>query len=238
MSGEQTGRRGHRQLVDGLLDAAWLRVQLNPLERYRSRGPFEPAGVAGALGLAPGDLLAQRAAIEHVLGDHAASLDPPVDAIWPDAPRESGLEQTGADASATLISLAVELADAIGERKYVTRGKGLDPLTRDAVLRDLGRLLDERATLQLPGGCGEPGPDHRLGNQPRSQKLRPDRDPGSRARRNRRRGRQDSRQTPLLPEGQVVGNDRCHEQRHDADPDPLPSGEHRPGSGRRGARSL
>ena len=57
---------------------------------------------------------------------------------------KSGLEQAGADASATLISLAVELADAIGERKYVTR-EGLDPLIRDAVLRDLGRLLDERA---------------------------------------------------------------------------------------------
>jgi hypothetical protein len=145
MSGEQTGRRGHRQLVDGLLDAAWLRVQLGPLERYRSRGPFEPASVAGALGLAPGDLLAlERAAIEHVLGDHAASLDPPNDARWPDAPRESALEQAGADASATLISLAVELADAIGEREYVTR-EGLDPLIREAVGRDLGRLLDERA---------------------------------------------------------------------------------------------
>jgi hypothetical protein len=32
-----------------------------------------------------------------------------------------GLEQAGADASATLSSLAVELADAIGEREYVTR---------------------------------------------------------------------------------------------------------------------
>jgi hypothetical protein len=56
---------------------------------------------------------------------------------------KSGLEQAGADASATLISLAVELADAIGEREYVTR-EGL-PLIREAVGRDLGRLVDERA---------------------------------------------------------------------------------------------
>jgi hypothetical protein len=36
-------------------------------------------------------------------------------------------DHRGRTPSATLISLAVELADAIGEREYVTR-EGLDPL--------------------------------------------------------------------------------------------------------------
>jgi hypothetical protein len=86
----------------------------------------------------------ERAAIAHVLAGQDLSLEAAPDAAWSDAPRESSLEQSGADAASTLISLAVELALVIGERQYASR-EGLEPLIREAVGRDLGRLFDERA---------------------------------------------------------------------------------------------
>jgi hypothetical protein len=137
MSADSTSNRrtDRERIVAGLLDAAWNRVRLGPLERHRSRGPFDPGTVAGALGLAPGDLLAcERSAVENGPFDDDASVEELLG---------SRLALAGADAAATLIALAVELAWAIDERRFTSR-EGLEPLVQEAIDRNLAALgLDE-----------------------------------------------------------------------------------------------
>ena len=153
--------RSHRQIADDLLDAAWRRVgYYGPVERHRSRGPFDPGSIRGALGLAYMDLVVlERAAFEHVLYEHGITF------VEDDRPRPAHLEETGADAASTLISLAVDLAQAINEPEYTTR-EGLDPLIREAVARGLGQLLDERPPYSYLAAAESVGriTDHAIGH--------------------------------------------------------------------------
>lgn len=64
------------QLITELLEAAWLRVERGPLERERSRGPFDVQSLGGAAALAGADLLpCERYAQAQQLPDENASIE-------------------------------------------------------------------------------------------------------------------------------------------------------------------
>jgi len=93
------GRRGVREeLITGLLEAAWLRVEHGPLERERERGPFEVESLGGSAALATGDLLVcERHAHIQELPEEDASVEELLD---------TPLARHGADAASSLIALA------------------------------------------------------------------------------------------------------------------------------------
>lgn len=117
-------------LYDELLDAAWTRVLVGPIDRERHRGPFSIDSVAGTLALAPVDLI--------VLQQEAnrAELYPLADDV--DELVQRPLALLAADALSTLLSLARALARAIGKPELATREE-LDRLIAEEIdLKDLG----------------------------------------------------------------------------------------------------
>jgi hypothetical protein len=131
------GRRGVREeLITGLLEAAWLRVEHGPLERERERGPFEVESLGGSAALATGDLLVcERHAHIQELPEEDASVEELLD---------SPLARHGADAASSLIALARALAWSIGQPRTASR-EGLGLLLSKAISRDLDTLSFDTA---------------------------------------------------------------------------------------------
>jgi len=113
-----------RAIYAELLDAAWTRVEAGPVERERRRGPFGVDSVAEALGLAAVDLI--------VLQKEAAraELYPFSDDV--DELLRRPLALLAADALSTLLSLARELAYAIGKPELASREQ-LDRLISEQI---------------------------------------------------------------------------------------------------------
>jgi hypothetical protein len=119
------------QLIAGLLEAAWLRVEHGPLERERPRGPFDLESLGGSAALAAVDLVVcEHQAHTQELPEEGASVQALLD---------TQLARHAADAASSLIALARALAWATGQPKTASR-EGLAPLLSKAISRDLDTL--------------------------------------------------------------------------------------------------
>lgn len=102
-----------------------------PVERERSRGPFDVESVGGTLGLALVDLIVlQKAAVRAELYAPSANVEPLA---------QRPLAGLTADALSALLSLAAELARAIGKPDLASREQ-LDRLISEQI--DLVDLFD------------------------------------------------------------------------------------------------
>jgi hypothetical protein len=193
----RTGRRVTReQLITGLLEAAWLRVEHGPVERERSCGPFDMESLGGSAALAGAYLVAcERHAHTQELPDENASVEVLLD---------TQLARHAADAASSLIALARALAYATGQPRAGSR-EGLGLLLSKAISRDLDTLSFDtpphgyddaaeslgRITDALINRPREPRADHH--HRPRDRRdrerhRRDRREPSGLARVRRRRG--------------------------------------------------
>jgi hypothetical protein len=118
------------------------------------------------------DLVAlERAAFDHVLYEHGITFD------GLDRPRPAYLEEAGADAASTLISLAVELAQAIKEPEWGSSSKGATPVDDHRGLRLSRNAATRTVSARLVWSArptGPPPPQSRLQRWAKvSREIRP-----------------------------------------------------------------